>query len=185
MPKVDGGNLTKRRNSWARHTQDWRNGYHAGYRVRPQGPERRVRWRLEGFEMQCPTCALRAGGATYWPLTPEFWNPRNLARCRACILIDKRQQAKARYWADPETHRQIAIDYYRANQRVVTLKKRHYHATHKANDNARSKAWREQIDEAQREAIRASRRAYYAKNRERLLLREKLRRAGVVPAKAA
>lgn len=63
---------------------------------------RGVRWNeeLECFEMKCESCFARRGrhpGGSYWPLTLEFWDPREgLQRCRACIAEDKRNKEKER-----------------------------------------------------------------------------------------
>lgn len=156
---------------------EWRNGYASGYRARMRNFESRaVRWTPEGPELRCANCSERGGVTAFWPITEEFWNPRNLKRCKACNLALKRQKAKAAYWADPETHRRLAHDYYRRHAKVIRLKQRARHAQNPAADWERSKAYQE----AHRDALRAYRRAYYAKNRERILFREKLRRAGVL-----
>ncbi len=49
-----------------------------------------VHWREDtGWEGKCNDCA------TYWPLTHEFWYPRQgTARCRACV--NERQRRGAR-----------------------------------------------------------------------------------------
>lgn len=166
-----------RRVPFEERSREWKNGYGAGYRSRMRHAEPKgiVRWTTEGPELRCTNCASRGGVTSYWPLTEEFWNPRNLARCKGCNLAKKRQAAKAAYWADPETHRHLARRYYRQHAKVLQLKGRVRHAENRDKDNARSKAYQE----AHRAEIRAYRRAYYAKNREHILYREKLRRAGV------
>lgn len=165
---------------WHEHTMDWRNGYMAGYNARPRIKASHVRWSPDGPEMRCDECADKGGVAAYWPLTPQFWDPRNVQRCRACNLGRKRAKAKAKYWADPETHRQRAIEYHELHRRVIQLKKRARYAEDPETYNVRSREYRA----ANVEMLRAYRRAYYAKNRDRILYREKLRRAGVIQAAA-
>lgn len=163
---------------WLAHSQEWRNGYGRGYIVGRKGAAHAslVRFREGTPEMRCGSCAAGSGVSCYWPITTEFWNPRNMTACRACLLIRKRLQAKAAYWADPETHRTRARLYHEAQQKVILLKKRARYAEDPAKANAATAAYRI----AHRDALRAYRKAYYAKNRERILLREKLRRAGVL-----
>lgn len=169
--------------AWLAHTQEWRNGYARGYTVGSKlaGRVRGVRFREGVAELRCGSCADGGGAGSYWPLTEEFWTPGNLRACKACIALEKRLDAKRRYWSDPETHRKLARDYYARHAKVAKFKQRVRYAANSERMLKANREWRE----ANREAIRAYRRAYYAKNRDKILLREKLRRAGVVTAKAA
>ena len=167
---------------WYRHSAEWRNGYKRGYIVGAAGQRTRgIRYREGTFEMRCGDCVASSGVTAYWPLTEEFWNLRNLSACRACLLARKRRAAKERYWADPETHRNIARRYYAENEAIVLLKKRARYAEDPAAKVAAHREW----EKANAEHIRTYRRMHYALNRERILLREKLRRAGVSQVKAA
>jgi len=97
-----------------------------------------VRLRDGVWEYRCRDCSKK-GGVIWWPLTDEFWNPRNLTRCRACHkeLRDKYNRARP---SDPEymrryreetkearaikqamyyqAHRQESLEYHRAYRRV-------------------------------------------------------------------
>lgn len=61
-----------------------------------------VRWNpdTECFELRCNDCVAKKTGATFWPLTAEFWyitpTRHSLARCKACELDKQRQAIKAR-----------------------------------------------------------------------------------------
>ena len=60
-----------------------------------------VRWRPEGPELRCESCAA-AGRGAYWPLTLEFWYPlRGMTRCRACIRERDNATKRARSRSDP------------------------------------------------------------------------------------
>lgn len=60
-----------------------------------------VRWREDvGWELRCEGCFLKGQGTTYWPLTFEFWEPRNMKRCRACHKDYQAARKKAKYRAD-------------------------------------------------------------------------------------
>jgi hypothetical protein len=109
-----------------------------------------VRFRDGEFELRCSECAVEGGVTAYWPITTEFWDPRNLTACRAHLLKRKRLKAKERYWLDPETERRRTAQYHAANDRVRRLKT--------------AARWAE-LDEAERAALRAYRRMRYAARR--------------------
>jgi len=176
LPTPAGGpsSPARRELRWKDRSREWLNGYNAGYSARPRSHGRSIRWGAnEEPQMQCPDCAAAGGLTSYWPLTSEFWDRRNMSRCRACNLARKRRKAHEAYWADPETERQRAAEYSRKHHALILLKKRLRYAEDPAKDNARSREYRE----ANRDARRAYARAYYARNRAHILLREKLRRA--------
>lgn len=112
---------------WRDHGAEWRNGYSAGWQARNRGNRSRgVRWRPDtGFEMKCPDCPT---DANWWPITPEFWYPRNLLRCRACLAELRRQEAKAAYWKDPEKERARVSAYQKANPETRRIKQRQRNA---------------------------------------------------------
>ena len=70
--------------------------------IRPGIKSSPFRWREDvGFEARCPDCVI-SGGACFWPITLEFWDPkRGMTRCRGCH--DRRAAAnlRARYRSDP------------------------------------------------------------------------------------
>lgn len=105
-----------------------------------------VRWnKAEGyFEMLCPSCQKR-GGLCYWPLTlnehhqPEFWHPRSMQACRACILSEKRRVERERLRNDPEyreKRRLKAAAYYKENKKVMNMKHKYYMREYRNRETA-------------------------------------------------
>lgn len=78
-----------------------------------RGP-RQFRYRQDvGFERRCPTCT------DWWPITLEFWEKRWTARCKACIRVWQRANARRRYAADP-----VYAEDRRASSRLTGWKDR-------------------------------------------------------------
>ena len=111
--------------------------------------------RAEGeFTMQCPSCLSAGGTKAYWPLTLEFWDPRNgMQRCRACHVLSRRKARMEKQ--TPEQRREKQRAYYYANrpQRL---------------------AWRKQYHSLNHERINAARRAKYAAAKEQVIHQETL-----------
>lgn len=108
----------------------------------------RVRWTMDGFEMQCRMCR------DWWPLSivdgrSEFWDSRwGLRRCRACILATRRAYQSERYHKDPA---------YRAMKL----------------ESSRLTAWKDRVNRP--EVVSERKAAYYDANRERICERERAR----------
>lgn len=124
-----------------------------------------VRWREDtGFELRCETCAQDGGQTTYWPLTLEFWNPRDSMRfCRACLSRRRRVRERARSHADPE---------YRARKRADALyqreAKRVYQREYRRQNAARLGEYNRLWYAANRDRINARRREQYRRLQEEL-----------------
>lgn len=113
-----------------------------------------VRYRTDvGWEMRCDDCRHRHI-ASFWPLTMEFWNPRNLARCRAC-----HRERKNAYERASESKREYLRRYRPACRGAIAIKNAAYYA-------------------ANRERLLAYERAYRARNRDRILAQQRARYAG-------
>ena len=106
-----------------------------------------VRWRDDtGWEFRCAECASQ-NTPCYWPLTDEFWDKRaGMGRCRACWLVYWRRKAAQARAADIDLQRARDRARYRANRRVLLIKRRAYY-------------------EANRDAILAKARARYEARR--------------------
>jgi hypothetical protein len=86
----------------AARSPEYRKGYEAGYhaaryRALRADLHRPARWNpdLKEFELQCPDCVAKCR-QSYWPLSIEFWNPRTVRRCRACIAERDRDKQRER-----------------------------------------------------------------------------------------
>ena len=62
-----------------------------------------VRLSVEGdWELRCNDCSRR-GQTRYWPLTPEFWQPKwGMTRCRACWMDRRAARNRERWRTDPK-----------------------------------------------------------------------------------
>lgn len=85
-----------------------------------------VRFREDvGWELQCKDCHRRTRGASYWPITHEFWNPKNMARCRSCQKELKRQRERE------NESRKVYMAAYRIIARdAIAITQREYDRTH-------------------------------------------------------
>ena len=84
------------------------------------------RWRDGGFEAKCPLCE------EYLPTTEEFWNPKALTRCRAC-LTDHYRLLKLGYTAtdvDRYAHSLKDRIRYAQNREANLLRNAAYRAGH-------------------------------------------------------
>jgi hypothetical protein len=101
---------------------------------------RGVRYRDDvGFELRCDVCARNSGVTCYWPLTAEYWNHQaGMGRCRACWLVLYRNRERAARAANPELRRAHDRARYRANRRVILLKRQVYYTEN--HDVIRAKA---------------------------------------------
>jgi hypothetical protein len=52
--------------------------------------------------MYCEDCDTEKTGATFWPLTEEFWDKNNMQRCRACKARKNAAHIRERRRTDPE-----------------------------------------------------------------------------------
>lgn len=89
-----------------------------------------VKFKEGEFLLRCGSC-WAAKEACYWPLTLEFWNPRQgLTRCRACWAADSRRRQERR---DREVRAGQHRRYYDDAHDVILFKKRqHYYANREA-----------------------------------------------------
>ena len=86
---------------------------------------RGVRWSKEQecFTMWCPGCAAKGNTATFWPLTPEFWDVNaGLSRCRACTLELKRIKEAGRRATKREELIEKNRAYYSENRETLRWK---------------------------------------------------------------
>lgn len=137
-----------------------------------------IRWREDvGWEVRCDWCANHTGRtATYWPLTDEFWDRKSMARCRACLRIQKNRRDRARYATDmawrarrqqgSREYRAVAGDVIalkrRGNVDVSLRAKRRYWLDperHRATARRYYDSHREEIKEKRKAAYWATRRA--------------------------
>ena len=90
---------------------------------------RGVRYREDvGFELRCDDCARNSGVTCYWPITTEYWNHHaGMGRCRACWLVLYRRRERENRAANPEARRAHDRARYRANRRVLLIKRRVYY----------------------------------------------------------
>ena len=130
-----------------------------------------VRWRDDTWEHKCHDCVGKGSGH-WWPLTSEFWDRRNMARCRACTrelkrIRERHSPRKREYiaqWRREAAHA-IALynrDYYEANRDRILAQV----ADYAERNEDRIRARRQERYRRQREEILAKKRAYYAANRE-------------------
>ena len=91
--------------------------------IRPGIKSSPFRWREDvGFEARCPDCAT-SGGARFWPITTEFWDPnRGMTRCRGCH--DRRAAAnlRKRYRLDAQKRLERNRRYRAANRDAQRIK---------------------------------------------------------------
>lgn len=86
---------------------------------------RGIRWNQEtqAWELRCDDCVRYGRGATYWPLTQEFWSPRaGVARCRACWAEKKRRDERERKRLKREEILEANRRYYRENHELLRWK---------------------------------------------------------------
>lgn len=137
-----------------------------------------IRWREDvGWEARCDDCARRGNTTCYWPLTEEFWDRKVMTRCRACHLAKRRIRDHATYWSKPEVRAKKLAEsqaYRREAAHSIQIKRKIRQP--RDSELARIYYWSDP------EGQRAKSRAYYHRNRDRIL--EK-RRAGYVSRKAA
>lgn len=140
-----------------------------------------VRLREGVWEMQCPDCRPRS--ESWWELCEEFWYPRNLARCKACLreqkrIRDAKSDRKRDYIAQwrRDSARAIALynrDYYQANRERILAQVAEY-----AERNAeRIRAKRKLRYERKRAELLAQKKAYYAANSESIKAKARARYA--------
>jgi hypothetical protein len=103
-------------------------------------PRANVRWSddTDGWELRCESCVANGQTACYWPLTDEFWNRREMVRCRAC----NRSKKNARDRARGRTAAVIArVRLYRDEAReIINFKERLRYAERREQINARRRA---------------------------------------------
>lgn len=131
-----------------------------------------VRWREEGWEIRCDDCAKTGHLTSYWPLTDEFWDRHNMARCRACHLARRRRKDHETYWKNEVRRAQKAEDsrLYRVEAaEAIRIKRRT--EDHRARDRRGSslRYW------ADPDAKRAKARAYYRRNRDEIVAKRRER----------
>lgn len=118
-----------------------------------------VRRHEDSWEYRCPHCLI------FWPLDDEFWWPLNMARCRACQLVVRREKERARFRADAtlRARRLLANRAYRAEvgRDIPNLKRWIRYWKDPEAERARVRA----RYQANREAINAARRAAYKQDR--------------------
>lgn len=95
-----------------------------------------VRWREDvGWEMRCLECA-RKGKASFWPLTFEFWAPKQgMTRCRGCQKEHRRDLERIRYAGDRayrELRKWQAARYRSETREYLNAKRRYYYWRNKA-----------------------------------------------------
>lgn len=122
-----------------------------------------LRWTGEEFEARCSDCKDKKQ-ACYWPITREFWDPRNLQRCRACNKDRRRKIEVSSY------RRLYQAEYRRQTAEVQAFKSREYYAANRDEVKARNRVYYE----AHRETILERARERYAKQRD--LRREQAQR---------
>ncbi len=99
-----------------------------------------------------PSSAWRT--ACWWPLTFEYWNPHNMARCRACNLDLKRAREK--------TYRRPYMKRYRTEAKAaIAIKNRMYYEENRERINAYSRDYRVKNSDH----VRAMQRARYARQK--------------------
>jgi hypothetical protein len=149
-----------------------------------------VRWRDDGWEHKCADCKGKGSGE-WWPLTEEFWNTANMARCKACSrelkrIRETKSTRKRDYiaqWRRDAAHA-IALynrDYYEANRERILEQV----ADYAQRNEERIRAKRRERYQRQREAILAQKKAYYQAHRERFKAEAAARYAAKKMAKAA
>lgn len=112
-----------------------------------------VRFRPDvGWEMRCDDCRSKRA-AMYWPLTHDYWNARNMTRCRACHRDRKNAYERA------STSRKAYLARYREREReAIEINGRAYY-------------------DVNREALLAYNREYRAKNADRIRQKQRERYA--------
>lgn len=130
-------------------------------------PRAGIRWREDtGWELRCPDCMASRHGTTYWPLTDEFWDKRNMKRCRACHRTQNRKWERAQYEKRGSRYH----------------KRRAYVAQYRKDARRAKQVYMDAYYWQDPEKQRAKARAHYAANRDDILAR---RRARLHAAKAA
>jgi len=91
-----------------------------------------VRWRDGGMEARCPLCD------DFLPTTGEYWNPKSLTRCRACLADHYRllQLGYTRAETDRYAHRLKDRMRYAMNREESLRRNLVYRATHKERSKA-------------------------------------------------
>jgi hypothetical protein len=91
-----------------------------------------IRYREDvGWEYRCESCALN-GKASFWPLTSEFWDPRQgMLRCRSCIAAynqDRRRAVEAAKSPEEKASYLAAkrIEYQRHRAAALILQREQY-----------------------------------------------------------
>jgi hypothetical protein len=126
-----------------------------------------VRYRPEGFELQCSYCR------EFLPLTVEFWRVTSgLARCKACwaAYFAARQRGYSAVQANREAKRDSDRARYRANRISYNAANRAWKATHKAETAAYNREYRAR----NRQRLVAQGAAYYAEARPVILMKKRL-----------
>lgn len=97
-----------------------------------------VRWSedTQGFEMYCPDCDHFNYGATFWPLTLEYWEPGRLQRCRACNRALTARRIRERRKADPEWYARMLAETRDAKRAKNYIYNRTYRERRKAREAA-------------------------------------------------
>ena len=133
-----------------------------------------VRHRPEGFELRCSLCA------TWWPLTPEFWNLHSgLHRCRVCWRAYKRDYERTRNHdsAVRAAKREAGREAYWANRDRNLAAQRSWRERNREAISAYNRAYRER----NKAALAVAGAAYYAECRPVILAKKRQRYAeGVV-----
>lgn len=101
---------------------------------------RGVRWNADtdSFELWCPECERHGGGATFWPLTLEFWEPGRMQRCRACERGRKARAIAERRFRDPEWYLRTLADVREQKRFKNSLYNRRYRERRKAREAAQA-----------------------------------------------
>ena len=111
------------------------------------GRESPVRYHEDCFELKCGMCG------EFWPLTMEFWRPRNgLQRCIAC-------------WREYHKLKQRGYNQDRLARAARNTKNRLRYADRRAERNAAAAVWKA----ANPERVKFLRRRYYQEHREQEL----------------
>lgn len=92
----------------------------------PRGKKQGVRWNaeMECFTMRCDDCYEKSM-PSHWPLTLEFWNKRNLQRCKACEHERDLSQKRLKYANDPvyrEERKAERRRYFQENKHTEMIK---------------------------------------------------------------
>lgn len=136
-----------------------------------------VRYREDvGWEMRCGDCMKRSGSTHYWPLDDEFWDKRNLQRCRACHQHRRNQQDREKYWSDVAWREQRKASAKRTrdeDKSTVQVKRAARYAANIDEERARKRA----DYQAHRDARLAQSRERYWANRDAILARRRERAA--------